>query len=227
MREHGSLAEVVKFIRGKMADKAAEIAAAEAEESSEDEVIESDAESEEGGGIEMIINSDGEEEPAPTPKKASPKKKPAKPKKTKVSGGGMQIPEHWPWEEAKKLFVTPDVAKGEDLEVSHNYTLLFISPFFGACADAVPQVEWNKPDVEGLVEFLVREKGFKEDRVRAGAAKLTKMLAAKQQGRLDGFFTVRPKADDGKGKKDDGKGKGGAAKRKGDDKAKAGAKKKK
>lgn len=32
-----------------------------------------------------------------------------------------------------------------------------------------------------------------EDRVRAGAAKLAKMLAAKQQGRLDGFFTVKPK----------------------------------
>lgn len=32
-----------------------------------------------------------------------------------------------------------------------------------------------------------------EDRVRAGAAKLAKMLQAKQQGRLDGFFTVKPK----------------------------------
>jgi flap endonuclease-1 len=53
-----------------------------------------------------------------------------------------------------------------------------------------------------------------EDRVRAGAAKLSKMLAAKQQGRLDGFFTVKPKEGDaakGKGKKDD-------KKRKGDDK---------
>jgi flap endonuclease-1 len=44
------------------------------------------------------------------------------------------------------------------------------------------------------------------------------MLAAKQQGRLDGFFTVKPKEGDaGKGKKDD-------KKRKGDDKG--GAKKK-
>ena len=32
-----------------------------------------------------------------------------------------------------------------------------------------------------------------EDRVRKGAEKLTKMLAAKQQGRLDGFFTSKPK----------------------------------
>ena len=62
-----------------------------------------------------------------------------------------------------------------------------------------------------------------EDRVRAGAAKLTKMLAAKQQGRLDGFFTVKPKeggdaSSVSKGKKDDKKRKGddkGAAKKKG------------
>lgn len=58
--------------------------------------------------------------------------------------------------------------------------------------------------------------------MRAGAAKLSKMLAAKQQGRLDGFFTVKPKAaDDKKGAK------GAGAKRKGDDKSKTGAKKKK
>lgn len=58
-----------------------------------------------------------------------------------------------------------------------------------------------------------------EDRVRAGAAKLSKMLAAKQQGRLDGFFSVKPKEDGGKPK-----GKGDDKKRKGDDKG--GAKKK-
>lgn len=65
----------------------------------------------------------------------------------------------------------------------------------------------------------MREKGFKEDRVRNGAAKLGKMLAAKQQGRLDGFFTVKPKVQDDKK---------GAGKRKADDKkAKPAAKKKK
>jgi flap endonuclease-1 len=65
----------------------------------------------------------------------------------------------------------------------------------------------------------VREKGFKEDRVRNGAAKLSKMLAAKQQGRLDGFFTVKPKAQDDK--------KGAGSKRKADDKKKPAAKKRK
>lgn len=58
-----------------------------------------------------------------------------------------------------------------------------------------------------------------EERVRAGAAKLTKMLAAKQQGRLDGFFTVKPKEGASAPAKKAGD------KRKGDD-AKGGAKKK-
>jgi flap endonuclease-1 len=31
--------------------------------------------------------------------------------------GGVQIPEHWPWEEAKKLFETPDVLPTDQLEV--------------------------------------------------------------------------------------------------------------
>lgn len=60
--------------------------------------------------------------------------------------------------------------------------------------------------------------------MRSGAAKLSKMLAAKQQGRLDGFFTVKPKAQDDK----KGAAKGAAGKRKADDKkAKPAAKKKK
>lgn len=34
-----------------------------------------------------------------------------------------------------------------------------------------------------------------EERVRSGAARLQKMLNAKQQGRLDGFFKVLPKKE--------------------------------
>lgn len=104
MRDHGSLANVVDFIRGKMEEKAQEQAKQEVLDFSE-----SEPESEEGGA--MIVNSDGEEEPAP--KKATPKKK----KTVKKGTGGMQIPEYWPWEEAKQLFITPDVVKGDGLEV--------------------------------------------------------------------------------------------------------------
>ena len=49
-----------------------------------------------------------------------------------------------------------------------------------------------------------------EDRVRKGADKLQKFLNTKQQGRLDTFFTVKPKTspkkDKGKEKKADAKG---------------------
>ena len=52
-----------------------------------------------------------------------------------------------------------------------------------------------------------------EERVRKGAEKLAKSLNAKQQGRLDGFFTTTPKASapkpsgkNVKGKDDKGKG---------------------
>ncbi|KAI0027780.1 PIN domain-like protein [Vararia minispora EC-137] len=88
----------------------------------------------------------------------------------KCKRGGIQVPEEWPWEEAKKIFEKPDVLPAEEVEL-----------------------EWKAPDVDGLVEFLVKEKGFNEERVRRGAEKLAKHLSAKQQGRLDGFFSVKAK----------------------------------
>ena len=52
-----------------------------------------------------------------------------------------------------------------------------------------------------------------EDRVRKGAEKLGKFLNAKQQGRLDGFFSSKPKEAPAKAK-EDAKGKGKGTKRK-------------
>jgi len=46
------------------------------------------------------------------------------------------------------------------------------------------------------VNFLVTEKGFSEDRVRSGAARLTKNLKSSQQARLEGFFKPIPKTDE-------------------------------
>lgn len=82
-------------------------------------------------------------------------------------------PEDWPWREAKELFMKPDVTPSKDVEL-----------------------KWESPDVDGLVAFLVTEKGFNEERVRKGADKLRLAMGAKQQGRLDGFFTVQPKSAD-------------------------------
>ncbi|KAF7968955.1 hypothetical protein HWV62_28801 [Athelia sp. TMB] len=112
--------------------------------------------------------------------------------KKKKKKAGIQVPEDWPWEAAKKLFETPDVTPAKDLDL-----------------------EWRLPDVDGLVQFLVTEKGFNEERVRKGAEKLAKYLHTKQQGRLDGFFTVAPKTSPKKGdskEKTKGKGKGADAK---------------
>lgn len=48
-----------------------------------------------------------------------------KKKKKKAGGGGIQMPEEWPWEEAKKVFEHPDVLRAEEVEVR-----CFVS-FFG------------------------------------------------------------------------------------------------
>ena len=56
-------------------------------------------------------------------------------------------------------------------------------------ADQV-ELKWEKPDEEGLIKFMVEEKGFNEDRIRNGAKKLLKGREGNTQGRLDSFFKV-------------------------------------
>ncbi|KAF9580230.1 Elongation of fatty acids protein 2 [Lunasporangiospora selenospora] len=77
------------------------------------------------------------------------------------------IPENWPYKEARELFRNPDVTDPATIDI-----------------------KWENPDVEGLVDFLVRDKGFSEERVRKGCERLEKNLKTATQGRLDGFFTV-------------------------------------
>jgi len=87
------------------------------------------------------------------------------------------LPADWPYEDARLLFTDPDVRDAEDPECDFK---------------------WENPDVEGLVDFLVKDKGFSEDRVRAGALRLTKSLKTSQQSRLEGFFQVKEKTADEK-----------------------------
>ncbi|WEW57583.1 Elongation of fatty acids protein 2 [Emydomyces testavorans] len=77
------------------------------------------------------------------------------------------IPEDWPYKQARELFFEPDVRPADH---------------------PLCDFRWDAPDVEGLVKFLVEEKGFNEDRVRNGAARLQKNLKTAQQSRLEGFF---------------------------------------
>ncbi|UQC87353.1 acyl-CoA dehydrogenase domain-containing protein [Colletotrichum lupini] len=87
------------------------------------------------------------------------------------------IPDDWPYQDARELFLNPDVRKADD---------------------PLCDFKWEKPDMEGLVQYLVTEKGFSEDRVRSAGARLEKNLKSNQQVRLDGFFKVIPKTEEEK-----------------------------
>ncbi|PMD42745.1 flap endonuclease-like protein 1 [Hyaloscypha variabilis F] len=87
----------------------------------------------------------------------------------------FQIPEDWPYADARELFFNPDVRPADHADCDFK---------------------WEAPDIEGLVQFLVTEKGFSEDRVRGAAARLQKNLKSSQQARLEGFFKPVPKTDE-------------------------------
>ncbi|KAG7107373.1 Flap endonuclease 1 like protein [Verticillium longisporum] len=53
------------------------------------------------------------------------------------------LPEDWPFADARELFLNPDVRPADHADCDFK---------------------WEKPDIEGLVTFLVTEKGFSEDR---------------------------------------------------------------
>lgn len=78
-----------------------------------------------------------------------------------------KVPEDWNYEAARELFRNPDIVNPDEIEL-----------------------KWTPPDIDGLVAFLVGEKGFSEQKVRKAAEKLTKKNTAKPQGRLDSFFKV-------------------------------------
>ncbi|CAH8653082.1 unnamed protein product [Schistosoma bovis] len=79
------------------------------------------------------------------------------------------VPDDWPYEDAKKLFLNPEVTDPSSIEL-----------------------KWNEPDEEGLVEFLCHKHGFNEERIRNGAKKLLKARNTTTQGRIDNFFSCVP-----------------------------------
>ncbi|KAJ9236390.1 hypothetical protein DTO207G8_1990 [Paecilomyces variotii] len=87
------------------------------------------------------------------------------------------VPEDWPYQDARELFLHPDVRPADHPDCDFK---------------------WENPDVEGLVDFLVKDKGFSEDRVRNAAAKLQKNLKTAQQSRLEGFFKPVARTDEEK-----------------------------
>jgi flap endonuclease-1 len=87
------------------------------------------------------------------------------------------IPDDWPYKDARELFLNPDVRPADHEECDFK---------------------WEAPDVEGLVQFLVTDKGFSEDRVRSAAQRLQKNVKVAQQARLEGFFKAVPKTEEEK-----------------------------
>eukprot|EP00842_Homolaphlyctis_polyrhiza_P004933 jgi/Hompol1/5440/HPOL_001934-RA len=100
------------------------------------------------------------------------------------------LPENWPYQEARELFRNPDVLDPESVDLV-----------------------WEQPDEEGIVNFLVKEKSFNEERVRKAVQKLAKKNSTATQGRLDAFFKPVAKEPSASGERSSSAG-ASAAKRK-------------
>eukprot|EP01025_Chloroclados_australasicus_P050597 TRINITY_DN5838_c0_g1_i1.p1 TRINITY_DN5838_c0_g1~~TRINITY_DN5838_c0_g1_i1.p1 ORF type:complete len:414 (-),score=56.52 TRINITY_DN5838_c0_g1_i1:232-1326(-) len=78
-----------------------------------------------------------------------------------------QVPEPFSYKEARKLFKEAQVGKADEYK---------------------EQLKWKKPDEKQLVEFLVGEKSFNEDRVRKTVEKIISTSGKAKQQRLENFF---------------------------------------
>ncbi|CDO92321.1 unnamed protein product [Kluyveromyces dobzhanskii CBS 2104] len=87
-----------------------------------------------------------------------------------ISNGRWRIPEGWQYKEARALFMEPDVIPSDTVTL-----------------------KWEEPKADELIEFMVKEKGFNEDRIKSGIERLRKGLKVGVQKRLDSFFKVQPK----------------------------------
>lgn len=87
----------------------------------------------------------------------------------KVDGKKYKVPDNWMFEGARELFLKPVVTPADKIDL-----------------------KWREPDEEKLVEYMVKDKGFSEDRIRNGAKKILKAKKTSAQGRMDSFFKVIP-----------------------------------
>ncbi|KAI5658297.1 hypothetical protein M9H77_27090 [Catharanthus roseus] len=77
-----------------------------------------------------------------------------------------QIPDDWPYQDARQLFKEPEVVTD----------------------DEQLELKWTAPDEEGLINFLVNENGFSIDRVTKAIEKIKASKNKGSQGRLESFF---------------------------------------
>lgn len=100
----------------------------------------------------------------------------------KLDKNKYSVPENWMYKEARELFVHPDIIDPETIDL-----------------------KWTEPDEEGIIQYMCKEKGFSEDRMRNGVKKILKARNTGTQVRLDSFFKVTMTTTPTKRKIDDTK----------------------
>lgn len=75
------------------------------------------------------------------------------------------VPEGFNYKGARDLFVKPLVTPASDVEL-----------------------KWMDPDVEGVIRYMCEEKGFNQQRIESGIARLKKSKKSGNQKRLESFF---------------------------------------
>ncbi|XP_015782211.1 flap endonuclease 1 [Tetranychus urticae] len=112
---------------------------------------------------EKELNGSGDESKSNT--------KVSKPKKNKEKGSRESVPEDWLFKGARKLFLQPNVLANQFTE---------------------KDLKFKEIDEEGLIEFLCRENGFSEERVKSGIRRVKESKGKSSQTRIDSFFKVLP-----------------------------------
>lgn len=79
------------------------------------------------------------------------------------------VPDDYPHKEARDLFLHADTLDAHSLHTEGK-------------------LSWKEPDEEAIINFLVYEKTFNEDRVRKTVQRIQKARSKGQQGRLESFF---------------------------------------
>jgi len=114
------------------------------------------------------------------------------------------IPENFDIEKVRKMFLQPEVLDPSTLDL-----------------------KWEDSNEEGIIQFLVIEKGFSEERVRNGISKLKKQRSTSVQERLTSYFGVPIVSSPKKRKTEDVNGKNSKKSKTGKKNVKSPAKKKK
>jgi len=82
------------------------------------------------------------------------------------------VPDPFPYKEIRAYFTNPETIPAEQCDLT-----------------------FSEPDEEGLINFLCKDKGFSEDRVRNGIDKIRKSKSKAVQARITSFFVVQKPAE--------------------------------